>query len=674
MKKIAFLLALIMAVAAVAMPIGAEDSKKYVVLYDFDNAAEGMTSTTTVDKENNVDGSGCFSCCTTGNTPTISAKFDAVDVSDCDYLAFWLYLEDASLAGKFTYGRIEVTSSGKSGTEDIWYPICKKDNFPDCWLPDLIEGGAKAGWNLVKLPLNVTTGTPTGGQIKVNTNAADRTKINYFRIYGTDAALVNKTVKVDTLFAYQEGAAIPEPQKTVPEVKDPLFVKIFDFDKTAEGMSLMTTIDNANNVDGSGCFSYCTTGNTPSISAKFAPVDISGCDYLAFWLYLEDASLADKFTTGRVEITSSGKSGAEDIWYPICKKDNFPDCWLPDLIEGGAKAGWNLVKLPLNVTTGTPTGDQIKVNTNAADRTKINYFRIYGSNTALANKTIKVDTLFAYTEGTEIPAPQKDTPKDPVFVKVFDFDTVTASSAGYDTPVIDSENHLNGDGCYTLKTDPNGTHPNIPILEAKFDPVDISDCDYLCFWLYLESPDLATKFAAGRIELNSSGIHNESTDLYVVTGNASGYPNSVIANLIEGGAKAGWNLVKIPLDTSLDNSAFKVYHDNADRTKINYFRLQCTANALIDKTIKLDYMYAYSEGAEVPAPQKNVAPETQPPETEAPETNAPEPDAPGTDAPTEAPTDPVVDPHPATFDATASIAIVTVAAMGIVLVSSKKRH
>ena len=480
-------------------------------------------------------------------------------------------------------------------------------------------------------------------------------------------------------------------------------VVLFDFDTTASSMTAASKLDTENQIDGLACYSYCTSDandkNTPNISVKFDAVDISDCDYLAFWLYLEDASLASKFNTGRVEITSSGKSGSKDIWYPICKQDNFPGCWLPDLIEGGAKAGWNLVRLPLNVTTGTPAAGQTKVNTNAADKTAINYFHIYGTNTAWNGKTIKVDTLFAYQEGAAIPEPKKagtEEPvvKDPVFVKVFDFDTVTASSSGYDTPVIDSENHLNGDGCYSLKTDPNGTHPNIPILEAKFDPVDISGCDYLCLWLYLESPDLATKFAAGRIELNSSGTHNEKTDLYVVTGNASGYPNSVIANLIEGGAKAGWNLVKIPLNTSLDGSAFKVYHDNADRTHINYFRLQCTANALIGKTIKLDYMYAYSEGAEVPAPQKTAAPETEAPETEAPETQAPETQAPETnapetqapetdvpetkapttDAPTEAPTDPVVDPHPATFDATASIAVVTVVAMGIVLVSSKKRH
>lgn len=47
---------------------------------------------------------------------------------------------------------------------------------------------------------------------------------------------------------------------------------------------------------------------------------------------------------------------------------------------------------------------------------------------------------------------------------------------------------------------------------------------------------------------------------------------------------------------------------------------------------------------------------------------------PVTDPATEAATEPEEDPAPATFDAAASVAVAAVAAMGIVLVSSKKRH
>ena len=421
---------------------------------------------------------------------------------------------------------------------------------------------------------------------------------------------------------------------------EPKFVPIFDFDTvTATSANYdAPTIDTGNHLNGDGCYTLKTDLNgahpsVPLLEAKFNPVDISDCDYLCFWLWLESAELASKFTSGRIELNSSGVHNEKtDIWIATGNASAWPHSVIANMIEGGAKAGWNLVKIPLDTS-------KFAIYHDNADRTHINYFRLYGDNGALKNKTIKLDYMYAYQEGAAVPEPRKAEPeepvvKDPVFVKIFDFDTVTATSANYDAPTIDTENHLNGDGCYTLKTDPNGAHPSVPLLEAKFDPVDISDCDYLCFWLWLESAELASKFTSGRIELNSSGMHNEKTDIWIATGNASAWPHSVIANMIEGGAKAGWNLVKIPLDSS----RFAIYHDNADRTHINYFRLYGDNGALKNKTIKLDCMYAYTEGTEIPALKKNASPETQAPETQAPETQAPETQAPETQAPeTQAP-------------------------------------
>ena len=452
----------------------------------------------------------------------------------------------------------------------------------------------------------------------------------------------NTMKKIALLLAFiMTVAAVALPLGTAAD-GEPKFVPIFDFDTVtfASAGYDAPTIDTENHINGEGCYSLQTDPNgkhpnIPILEAKFNPVDISDCDYLCFWLYLESPDLATKFAAGRIELNSSGiHNESTDLYVVTGNAAGYPNSVIANLIEGGAKAGWNLVKIPLNTSLDDSA---FKVYHDNADRTKINYFRLQCTANALIGKTIKLDRMYAYQEGAAVPEPGKAAPKpvaDPLFVKVFDFDTVTAKSEGYDTPTIDSVNHVNGDGCYTLKTDLNGKHPTVPLFEAKFDPVDISKCDYLCFWLWLESAELATKFTSGRIELNSSGMHNEKTDIWIATGNASAWPHSVIANMIEGGAKAGWNLVKIPLDTS----RFAIYHDNADRTRINYFRLYGDSNALKGKTIKVDYMYAYTEGTEIPAPQKNASPETQPPETDGPETQAPETEAPETEAPeTEAP-------------------------------------
>ncbi|MCQ2426137.1 MAG: hypothetical protein MJ070_08320 [Lachnospiraceae bacterium] len=217
-----------------------------------------------------------------------------------------------------------------------------------------------------------------------------------------------------------------------------------------------------------------------------------------------------------------------------------------------------------------------------------------------------------YTLAPAAPAGEKKV------IKMLDFDEAYFGS-------FDTENHVDGTGCcsFTFK-ETSGTE----VFQKKFDAIDLSECDFVEFWFYISDASKLDQFTGAQIELTSSG----TCDKEEATWNIPASWDSIIV----GEAKDGWNLIRLDIHKQGDNGA--------KWNNINWFRLYTLeGKKLAGVTIKFDDMYAYTEGAEVPAPQK-AAPET--------------PD----------------DPTPATFDAVSSVAVVAVAAMGVVLVASKKRH
>ncbi len=217
-----------------------------------------------------------------------------------------------------------------------------------------------------------------------------------------------------------------------------------------------------------------------------------------------------------------------------------------------------------------------------------------------------------YTLAPAAPAGEKKV------IKMLDFDEAYFGG-------LDTENHVDGTGCcsFTFK-ETSGTE----VFQKKFDAIDLSECDFVEFWFYISDASKLDQFTGAQIELTSSG----TCDAEEATWNIPASWGSIIV----GEAKDGWNLIRLDIHKQGDNGA--------KWNNINWFRLYTLeGKKLAGVTIKFDDMYAYTEGATVPAPQK-AAPET--------------PD----------------DPTPATFDAVSSVAVVAVAAMGVVLVASKKRH
>ncbi len=219
----------------------------------------------------------------------------------------------------------------------------------------------------------------------------------------------------------------------------------------------------------------------------------------------------------------------------------------------------------------------------------------------------------------------KETPKEPKVVRFFEFE----GDALLDGTELNTELTKDGAGCASHTY---GEGEGVVAMGKAFDPVDLTGCDYVEFWFYISDTSKLGGFQNGQIEICSGGTCDAEETSFDI--NAGG-----ITRLIVGEPVNGWNLIRLP-----------AVGGGCDWSRVNYIRfysLAANENGMAGTTIAFDMMYGCTEG-DAPAP--SLAPVD-----------------PGD------PTDPV-DPNPGTFDAASSVAVFAVAALGIALVASKKRH
>ncbi len=213
-------------------------------------------------------------------------------------------------------------------------------------------------------------------------------------------------------------------------------------------------------------------------------------------------------------------------------------------------------------------------------------------------------------------------------VPMFGFDADITGAAA------DAETKIDGDAaCIYTFTAEAGTK----VIQYVFEtPVDVTACDAVEFYLYVSDVAVLDNIGGGQLELTSGGTCDvEETN----------WTTESLKSLIVGEPKAGWNLVHLAIGGAC----------NWDR--VNFFRIYIPGitgdkgAALDGKQIGFDMMYAVGEDAVAPVPS-TLAPVDPTPSD---------------------PTDPT-DPNPGTFDAASSVAVFAVAALGIALVASKKRH
>ena len=211
---------------------------------------------------------------------------------------------------------------------------------------------------------------------------------------------------------------------------------------------------------------------------------------------------------------------------------------------------------------------------------------------------------------------------------------------------LDTENQVAGSGCNSAVIGKAGE--GFTLRKNSVGTVNASGFEFIEFEFYVSDASLLSKwdkFDHTSFEMTSSGTYDR---------NELGWTFAELLAANEGGeVKAGWNHIKVKLSTGHPDNEKDA---GIDLNNVKFFRIyMANPHEDINVTVKFD----------------NVRFTKTAPETSAPETSAPATEAPATNAPATNPTD---DPAPTTFDASASIAVAAVAAMGIVLVSSKKRH
>ena len=306
-------------------------------------------------------------------------------------------------------------------------------------------------------------------------------------------------------------------------------VHIEGFDKTTDSKvwDLHTNPSNglteepAEIKQGDGAFKTVGQGISDWAWQLAAPVDISGCDSVTFWLYLENADNFNNMADGQLVLSDRSVVDTGKIYWSL-KNRNFVD-------------GWQ--KVTFMFADATKEGAEV-------DMTKISHCRIYFTGLAEVSTAIFDDLHANNTQGLQLEG----------------FNQGNNATTHITT---DPNQIKEGDGAYIEE---GGGFTNSPFpLET---PVDISNYDALAFWLYLENADGFNNMTADN-QLQISDI--------VLDENNTGIDSAKMYWKLAGrGFVDGWNYVVLPFDTATKEGRA------IDLTKISSMRLYCNGMVITD--------------------------------------------------------------------------------------------
>lgn len=155
----------------------------------------------------------------------------SVDISDKQYLYFWLYVSDAEADDStVSDNELELASGGKCDEEENAIRLYRITEEGEPWLMSGDYGDFRSGWNEYAVPIrDLTRLTNKSGEQGIGCNYR---ALNYLRIYfhtraGMDAADV--TYAISTVYAINpwdlsaDGASLPDlrPEPELPVVSAP---------------------------------------------------------------------------------------------------------------------------------------------------------------------------------------------------------------------------------------------------------------------------------------------------------------------------------------------------------------------------------------------------------------------------------------------------------------------
>lgn len=244
-----------------------------------------------------------------------------VDISGVDCVTFWLYLENAQSFNNMADGQLVLSDRADVDNGKIRWSL-KGNGFVD-------------GWNYVMFKISDATKEGSAG--------VDLTKIAYCRIYFVGLGEICTAVFDDLHANYSEG------------------IQIAGFNSTDTAISGGSITSDANYIkEGDGAFYTKGGGIAPGAYKLKNTIDISKCDAVAFWLYLENADSFNKMGDGQLVLSdlvlqNDGDSIDSEKIYWSLKGNGFTD-------------GWNYVVFKLSDATKEGA---------AVDLSKISSFRIY---------------------------------------------------------------------------------------------------------------------------------------------------------------------------------------------------------------------------------------------------------------------------------------------------------
>ena len=223
MKKMCVLLVALCLVAALCIPLAAREETDTVLIFD----ADTRFGSCTVDKNEKTQGSASLSTKLGGDSFVASHTLgDTVDITDCDTVAFDLYIDDveALLAGvREMY--FEISSAGVCDQEELQWSV----------ISTLRDMNLEEGWCTVYMDIGTAS---KSGEIDV-------TDVDYIRFYTfQNSEASGLTLKLDNFRACYTGGEDFSDMKLDAYQRDNSDVDIIiqgqpvpDLDKRDEGIT-----------------------------------------------------------------------------------------------------------------------------------------------------------------------------------------------------------------------------------------------------------------------------------------------------------------------------------------------------------------------------------------------------------------------------------------------------
>lgn len=456
-----------------------------------------------------------------------------VDISKCDAIAFWLYLENAANFNNMTDGQLVFSDlvlesdGGSIDSQKIYWPL-KGNGFVD-------------GWNYVVF--NIADATKEG-------NTVDLSKIASFRLYfvGLPIDPADPTTHVKAVF---DDVRAIETQ-FIPEEVEPIdLYTITDADSIIGGVFNGMSQAYEGHKQGISCLTGSVTSENKTLTAQFSAVE-SGLSKtagenelgLSFWLYIEDTAKAGEVS---VALSSGATLGSFELKWTL----------------SGLQNGWNWVAVKASEANETNVVDM-----NSLQRLSISF----GASESVAVKLDRVriyNTTLVSSWNTQ-PDESEAVVLNPVDeLRVSSLDTI--SSTVFDGAKVETQNHKEGVGAAILSGTTAKTISGLSLGKTDLLAADATPVNEFGITLWLHVP-AGFAYDSFTIAIGSSAF------------GAAGYENSgrIKFEVSVSDLNEGWNWLVLKASDAVEISS------DFNANGIDWFLIQANGSADSEYTYMVD--------------------------------------------------------------------------------------